>query len=223
MAKSRDIADSASVINYIDGLTSDAQTQLDAKAVYPSQTGNNGLFLTTDGSTASWAAAGGGAWTLIETLSPSAASTIDIESFSSAYDIYKIICTLQNSTAAVIRVRLKIGGSYKTSGYKYSNIILNPGNGNTFVNNAATNADYIQPSQNSTTLYKGAEFTIYNANQSQRQIVNFNICNEVALAPETLFGSGGYMAATGTLEGFRIFPNAGGFTGKVHVYGLTGV
>ena len=86
MAKSRDIADSASVINYIDGLTSDAQTQLDAKATLdgsptftgtvtatafsgdgsgltgveslPSQTGNNGLFLTTNGSTASWGAAG---------------------------------------------------------------------------------------------------------------------------------------------------------------------
>lgn len=31
MSKSRDIADSAATINYIDGLTSDAQTQLDGK------------------------------------------------------------------------------------------------------------------------------------------------------------------------------------------------
>ena len=38
MAKSRDIADSASVINYIDGLTSDVQTQLDAKAALGSPT-----------------------------------------------------------------------------------------------------------------------------------------------------------------------------------------
>ena len=54
MSKSRDIADSAATINYIDGLTSDAQTQLDAKAVYPDQTGNSGKFLTTDGSVTSW-------------------------------------------------------------------------------------------------------------------------------------------------------------------------
>ena len=88
MSKSRDIADSAATINYIDGLTSDAQGQLNDKATLdgsptftgtvtatafsgdgsgltgvdslPSQTGNNGLFLTTDGSTASWGAAGGG-------------------------------------------------------------------------------------------------------------------------------------------------------------------
>ena len=61
MSNSRDIADSAATINYIDGLTSDAQTQIDTKAVYPTQTGNSGLFLTTDGSTVSWAEAGGGA------------------------------------------------------------------------------------------------------------------------------------------------------------------
>jgi hypothetical protein len=82
MSKSRDIADSAATINYIDGLTSDAQGQLDDKATLdgsptftgtvtatsfsgdgsaltgvdslPSQTGNNGKFLTTDGSAASW-------------------------------------------------------------------------------------------------------------------------------------------------------------------------
>lgn len=82
MSKSRDIADSAATINYIDGLTSDAQGQLDDKATLdgsptftgtvtatafsgdgsgltgvdslPSQTGNTGKFLTTDGSAASW-------------------------------------------------------------------------------------------------------------------------------------------------------------------------
>jgi len=83
MSKSRDIADSAATINYIDGLTSDAQSQLDGKATLdasptftgtvtatafsgdgsgltgvdslPSQTGNAGSFLTTDGTDASWA------------------------------------------------------------------------------------------------------------------------------------------------------------------------
>lgn len=82
MSKSRDIADSAATINYIDGLTSDAQSQLDGKATLdasptftgtvtatafsgdgsgltgvdslPSQTGNAGEFLTTDGTNASW-------------------------------------------------------------------------------------------------------------------------------------------------------------------------
>lgn len=82
MSKSRDIADSAATINYIDNLTSDAQSQINDKATLdgsptftgtvtatafsgdgsgltgvdslPSQTGQSGKFLTTDGSAASW-------------------------------------------------------------------------------------------------------------------------------------------------------------------------
>ena len=62
MSKSRDIADSAATINYIDGLTSDAQGQLntlqseiDTFDPLPSQTGNAGKYLSTDGSTPSCA------------------------------------------------------------------------------------------------------------------------------------------------------------------------
>lgn len=46
-------------INYVDGVTSNIQTQLDSKAVYPSQTGNSGKYLTTNGSSVSWGAIGG--------------------------------------------------------------------------------------------------------------------------------------------------------------------
>jgi len=43
-------------LNYVDGVTSSVQTQLDGKATYPTQTGNSGKFLTTDGTNTSWAA-----------------------------------------------------------------------------------------------------------------------------------------------------------------------
>jgi hypothetical protein len=42
-------------IGYISGVTSAIQTQLDTKAVYPLQTNNSGKYLTTDGTTTSWA------------------------------------------------------------------------------------------------------------------------------------------------------------------------
>lgn len=42
-------------IGYLSGVTSAIQTQLNTKAVYPSQTSNSGKYLTTDGSTTSWA------------------------------------------------------------------------------------------------------------------------------------------------------------------------
>ena len=54
MGKSRDIADSAAKINFIDNLTSDVQSQLDTLDPLPSQSGQSGKYLTTDGSVASW-------------------------------------------------------------------------------------------------------------------------------------------------------------------------
>ena len=50
-----DYTGTATELNYTDGVTSPIQTQLDAKAVYPEQTGNAGEFLTTDGTNPSWA------------------------------------------------------------------------------------------------------------------------------------------------------------------------
>jgi hypothetical protein len=63
MSKARDLANAADVLDdvsatelsYVNGVTSAIQTQLNAKqASLPSQAGNNGRVLTTDGSTVSW-------------------------------------------------------------------------------------------------------------------------------------------------------------------------
>ena len=44
----------AAELNYVDGVTSNIQTQIDNIDALPSQTGNAGNYLTTDGTTASW-------------------------------------------------------------------------------------------------------------------------------------------------------------------------
>ena len=62
MTKARDLANagtalttvSATELGYVDGVTSAIQTQLNAKAIYPSQTGNAGEYLITNGTTTSW-------------------------------------------------------------------------------------------------------------------------------------------------------------------------
>jgi len=62
MTKARDLANSAAAfaavsateLGYVDGVTSAIQTQIDAKATYPSQTGNSGKYLTTSGTATSW-------------------------------------------------------------------------------------------------------------------------------------------------------------------------
>ena len=63
MSKARDLANagtaltsvSATELGYVDGVTSAIQTQIDAKeATLPSQTGNSGKYLTTNGTAKSW-------------------------------------------------------------------------------------------------------------------------------------------------------------------------
>ena len=63
MSKARDLANAgtalgavtATELGYVDGVTSAIQTQIDSKeATLPSQTGNSGKYLTTNGSAKSW-------------------------------------------------------------------------------------------------------------------------------------------------------------------------
>jgi len=76
---------STTELGYLDGVTSAIQTQLDAKAVYPSQTGNSGKYLTTNGSTTSWGTVSSGGMTLLDTLTFSGTS-VTSSTFSSSYN-----------------------------------------------------------------------------------------------------------------------------------------
>ena len=117
MSKPRDIADSAATINFIDGVTSAVQTQLDAKATYPSQSGQSGKFLTTNGSAVSWGEAGGG-YTVVTPVSASGVSELEFTNIPAGttrviVNFYRI--NYGNNTSATV---LSLGTS---SGYIGSN------------------------------------------------------------------------------------------------------
>lgn len=116
MSKSRDIADSAATINYIDGLTSDAQGQLntlqseiDTFDPLPSQTGNAGNYLTTDGTNPSWAAVKGATVELVATGTISGAGvTVALRSDGTVETIShtgnpQVIGSQQTKTVAAIQ------------------------------------------------------------------------------------------------------------------------
>ena len=250
MSKSRDIADSAATINYIDGLTSDAQGQIDtatsdiatnasdiatkaplsnptftgtvtATALsgdgsgltgvdsLPSQTGNNGLFLTTDGSTASWGEAGGGAMELISTTTVSGTpSTIDITSgFSSTYDDYVIYGSgiiVSNSDDG--RIRVYKGGSLLTSAdYAYFNR-----NG---TNVSSRTSFDIAWGINTGASASGFKINIVSANSSKFSISCFGGYYSS--------GTGWNHSGSGSFTGIRIYPASGTFTaGTIKLYGI---
>ena len=130
MSKARDLANagtalttvSATELGYLDGVTSAVQTQIDSKeATLPSQTGNSGKYLTTDGSAKSWGTIAAGSITLLSTTTLSG-STTTINSISQSYKQLQIhLIGLYGSVdqaAMRIQVNSDTTGKYTYSGYK---------------------------------------------------------------------------------------------------------
>ena len=228
MSKSRDIADSAATINYIDTVTSNVQDQIDNIDPLPSQTGNSGKYLTTDGSTASWGtvAAGDGYWKLISTTTPSAASTVSIEDFSGSYKAFKVVFKLTASVAfSVIKAELKVSGSYRTSTYKHIGHVLNYSNAGTYSEGSSGNAGYI-PLLEGYTVNSGqpiyGEIIVADANDSLRHAIRtdcFTVDNSAN--PYRYISVGHYNGLTGaSMNGIRLSLNTGTISGDVLFFGL---
>jgi len=195
----------------------------------PTADGTADQVLSTNGSgVLSFADAGGGSWTLLNTYTPSAASTVDMEDFSSTYDVYKIIYRVKNnSTANEILMYLKIGGSYQTSGYDWMNIISSATDGGTYVTESSQNAGemriYQSNSLPSNTLTYG-EITFPFVNTSGRQVISWDTTTQAPFGEpmRAIGGIGGYMGADGTITGARFqFANSATATGTFWVYALT--
>ena len=263
MSKSRDIADSAATINYIDGLTSDAQSQLNDKATLdgsptftgtvtatacsgdgsgltgvdslPSQTGNNGLFLTTDGSTASWAEAGGGAWELLSTATPSASASIDFTSIPTGYLQYMITGYIVPSSNTRLAARFYVGGSVVSTG-SYYNIMtrLTTGstNSTTYDVNVSDSLSYllITPS-NATTLIRPNNACYFSFKFVADSYSN-NSSNTVPFFTEAQYYNdsnnyhinvrgGGSFVSSNDIDGVKLIDVlGGGLNGFVNLYGL---
>jgi hypothetical protein len=80
---------------------------------------SSSTFWRGDGS---WAAAGGGAWTHLSTVTASNSATVDIETtFDSTYQNYVIVASSVKPVSSVVNLlaRQKQGGTYKTDTYQY--------------------------------------------------------------------------------------------------------
>lgn len=136
MTKARDIASatpvpsavSATELGYVDGVTSAIQTQINAKATYPTQTGNSGKFLTTDGTNPSWGTVDAGGLVHLGTYTASNTALVSANNvFSSTYDNYRIVGTfaaVSGSPEAYLKLRASgsdSSGSYYSL-YDYINI-----------------------------------------------------------------------------------------------------
>jgi hypothetical protein len=190
--------------------------------------GTSGNVLTSDGTT--WAstapAAGDGYWKLVSTTTASGASTIDIEDFSANYEAFKIVFRLSSSSAInAFRVQLNIGGTYRTSAYKYLGVVIDRNNGTDYTTTSGGNSVYINVFEG-VTLYTDqpffGELTFPDVNSLVRHVMSYDFTSvQNSNEPHRNIGVGHYPSLSGsTLSGARLSLNTGTLDGTVLFYGL---
>ena len=196
----------------------------------PSQTGNTGKFLTTNGSAASWGTVPAAGMTLLSTITASNSSTVDIETtFNSTYDSYVLVISgaTFSSSDTFVQALLKLGGSYVTSSYRwtletsasngYNNAVtsvVSANSGNFRIAQAASNVSYTSwsgyieiNSPSSTSLYKTVSW--------HGGGIDYESLSRKAI------GQGHNFNTTNAMTGIRIYPAAGTITsGTFRLYGL---
>jgi hypothetical protein len=201
-------------------------------AIAVNSAGTSGQFLQSNGASApSWVAVSAGALTLLSTVTASNSATVDIEStFNSTYDSYLIV--FSNVAPSVdtnnIRVRLKINGTYQTSGYSYH--AAKPVSSSTsYAAQTNTSTDEISimggEVQNTRSTNAGSTVDMHiriNAPTSTATIKSISWNGSmVGDSNRVLFGSGQFQTSFQALTGVRFYYASGNIlTGVFRLYGI---
>ena len=192
-------------------------------AVQSGTVGSAGQVLTSNGAGALPTfqnAAGGGSWVYIgsATATPGASSFAINSGFSSTYDVY--VAVLSNftcsSTQGSVNIQLEIGGSFQTSGYRYSAEGTNSSGGVVGGGTSVSDTNiYVAQDLDGTSAAATAEITFYiylPADTTVRKQISWigsvNVYNGGTRGIANLNGSGDYSGSTSALTGIRVYPGA---------------
>lgn len=197
----------------------------------PAADGSASQVLQTNGSGALSFATPSSGLTLLSTVTASNSATVDLETtFSSTYDSYLIVFSNAAPSANTnnIRVRLKINGTYQTSGYNYhaarpdntsASYSAQTGNATDMINLMGGNV------QDSRATVPGSTSDMHiriNAPTSTATIKSISWNGSmVGTTNSPLFGSGQFVTSFEALTGVRFFYASGNIlTGVFRLYGL---
>ena len=198
MSKSRDIADSAATINFIDTVTSNVQDQIDNIDPLPSQSGNAGFYLTTDGTDASWGEVAGG-FTLSSLVNIGGTASTTFTGIPSTATVI-IINFKQCYQGGRIQVQIGDSGGIETSGYESSSARIKDTSGG---NSQETSTTYfvIRGGLGASDEYNGT-MTLTCLDRSTNHWVSSHTLSSNG-TPNFVFG-GGQKALSGTLTQVKI-------------------
>jgi hypothetical protein len=195
----------------------------------PSQSGNADKFLTTNGSAASWGAAGGGAWEYISTTTASTASTVDFETFSTSYDRFMITFSFQASTDKNLWARVKTdygsGSVYPSTETQHDTMYLR------WTNTTSTPSWASSISQSAWKLSAGGNVAInrdiigtiflhHPNDTASMPFISWELTYPFSTNSNHVTGLGRWSNDHTGMEGFRILMEEGTLTGSFNLYGL---
>jgi hypothetical protein len=189
----------------------------------PSQTSNSGKFLTTNGTAASWGAVPAAALTLLATLTPTAAANVDaLSTFTSSYDNYLILLDgIKPGTDGVLSFRFAVAGAADTgSNYYYQN-----GSGGVATTSANTS---VSTAYTTTAAGQGVSLVIevLNVNTAATgKVANVAGMLQSAATPGyTAVDLSAYFKTASVVSGIRFFWTAGNnfaAAGSIRIYGYS--
>jgi hypothetical protein len=182
-------------LGYLDGVTSDLQTQINAKAADSSV----GLIKIVDQSFTS-------------------ASAVSVNNcFSSTYKNYKIILNFSaQSDSHEIRLRLRASGSDSTAtSYSYKVMASSSAEDAVWSSQARGRTQNIAIIYTNASRIRSGYIEIQNPQQSLKTFLEYHFSNDLG---DVGLGSSAFDATT-SFDGFSIIASAGNFTGTLIIYG----
>jgi hypothetical protein len=171
---------------------------------------------------AAWATVGpaaASALTLTGSSDPSAVATVSINNcFSATYQNYLMTYDLVQSTAAILKLRLRVGGTDSSTGYSTSYIYQELAGAATakVSTGAANEAQIMQSAGSLTTIGQMFVQRPFEAIATGAQMHHLG----EGTPPGYYFSGGWVHSVTTSFDGLTVFPNSGTITGKIRVYGL---
>jgi hypothetical protein len=200
------------------GTSGDVTIGIASTAVVPSQTGNSGKYLTTDGTTSSWGTVSAGGLTLLSTTTLSGTS-VTVSSISGSYkNLFVYAKNVNTSGNDYVRVRLNgdTGTNYRGSTVELDNATLGGYSGSyTFFSAGASSANTDFSNKNSSRL------TIFR--YTDTSLIDYEIA-AVGYTGSSKFmeTNQGRYNASAAITSITFFTNSGSNTfsnGTLYIYG----